>query len=163
MPGALTFVVGDLTEQSVDAIVNAANAALAPGGGVCGAILRAGGMSIFDEAARHGGCPTGDAVATGAGDLPARYVIHAVGPVWTGDSGREDALLAAAHHRALEVAVELGCRSVAFPAISTGVYGFPLGRAAPIAVGAVRAFTDRLDEIRFVFLDEATRAAFAAT
>lgn len=162
MPGALTFVVGDLTAQAVDAIVNAANTALAPGGGVCGAILRAGGVAIFDEAARLGGCPTGDAVATGAGDLPARYVIHAVGPVWTGDGDREDALLAAAHHRALEVAVELGCRTVALPAISTGVYGFPVDRAAPIAVAAAGAFTDRLDEIRFVFIDEAMRAAYAA-
>ncbi len=161
MPGALTFVVGDLTAQAVDAIVNAANDRLAPGGGVCGAILRAGGPSIFDEAARFGGCPTGDAVATGAGDLPARHVIHAVGPVWRGGSNDEEALLASAHRRALEVAVELGCRTIAFPAISTGIYGFPVERAAPIAVAAARAFIDRLEEIRFVFLDEPTRARFA--
>lgn len=162
MPGRLTFVVGDLTTQAVDAIVNAANARLAPGGGVCGAILRAGGPSIFDEAAQLNGCPTGDAVATNAGALPARHVIHAVGPVWEGGANDEEALLASAHRRALELAVELGCRTIAFPAISTGIYGFPVERAAPIAVATAREFTDRLEEIRFVFVDEPTRALFEA-
>lgn len=160
MPGRPTFVVGDLTVQAVDAIVNAANEHLAPGGGVCGAILRAGGSSIFDEAAHIGRCATGDAVATNAGALPARHVIHAVGPVWRGGTDGEEALLASAHRRALELAVELGCRTIAFPAISTGIYGFPVERAAPIAVAAAREFTDRLEEIRFVFMDEATRAMF---
>lgn len=162
MSGALTFVVGDLTAQRVDAVVNAANAALAPGGGVCGAILRAGGPAIFDEAARIGGCPTGGAVATGAGELPAKHVIHAVGPVWHGGGDGEEELLASAYRRALEVAVELGCRTVAFPAISTGIYGFPVDRAAPIAVDTARGFLDRLVEIRFVFMDGATCAAYAA-
>jgi O-acetyl-ADP-ribose deacetylase (regulator of RNase III) len=142
--------------------VNAANTALAPGGGVCGAILRAGGASIFDEAASIGGCPTGGAVATNAGALPARYVIHAVGPMWHGGGDGEEALLASAYRSALEVAVGLGCHTVALPAISTGIYGFPAERAAPIAVGAAQEFTERLREIRFVFLDEAARAPYAA-
>ncbi|HWQ22476.1 MAG TPA: macro domain-containing protein, partial [Gaiellaceae bacterium] len=150
----ITFVVGDLTQQRVDAIVNAANEALAPGGGVCGAIRRAGGDEIFEEAARLGGCATGDAKATGAGRLPARYVIHAVGPVWRGGEAGEEELLASAYRRALEVAAELGCRTVAFPALSTGVYGYPPELAAPVAVRAVRELEDRFDEIRFVFLDE---------
>jgi len=157
----ITFVVGDLTQQRVDAIVNAANEALAPGGGVCGAIRRAGGDEIFEEAARLGGCATGDAKATGAGRLPARYVIHAVGPVWRGGEAGEEELLASAYRRALEVAAELGCRTVAFPALSTGVYGYPPELAAPVAVRAVRELEDRFDEIRFVFLDEAMRDLFA--
>jgi O-acetyl-ADP-ribose deacetylase len=160
MSGAVTFVVGDLTEQRVDAIVNAANEQLAPGGGVCGAIRRAGGDEIFDEAALFGGCPTGDARATGGGRLPARHVIHAVGPVWHGGGAGEEQLLASAHRRALEVASELGCRTIAFPALSTGIYGYPPGKAAPVAVGAVRAFLDRFDEIRFVFLDDELRDLF---
>jgi O-acetyl-ADP-ribose deacetylase (regulator of RNase III) len=156
----ITLVVGDLTEQRVDAIVNAANEALAPGGGVCGAIRRAGGDEIFEECARLGGCATGDAKATGAGRLPARYVIHAVGPVWTGGGARESELLASAHRRSLEVAVELGCATIAFPALSTGIYGYPLELAAPVAIRAVRELEDRFDEIRFVFLDDVLRRPF---
>lgn len=156
----ITFVVGDLTEQPVDAVVNAANEALAPGGGVCGAIRRAGGDEIFEECARLGGCATGDAKATGAGRLPARYVIHAVGPVWRGGDAGEPELLASAYSRSLEVAVELGCRTIAFPALSTGIYGYPVELAAPVAVGAVRALEDRFDEVRFVFLDDAMRELF---
>jgi len=156
----VTFVVGDLTTQHVDVIVNAANEALAPGGGVCGAIRRAGGDEIFDECARLGGCATGDAKATGAGRLPARYVIHAVGPVWHGGEDGEPELLASAYRRSLEVAEELGCRTVAFPALSTGVYGYPTGLAAPVSVSAVRELEDRFDEIRFVFLDDALRQLF---
>ena len=156
----ITFVVGDLTVQEVDAIVNAANEALAPGGGVCGAIRRAGGDEIFEECARLGGCATGDAKATGAGRLPARYVIHAVGPVWHGGGHGEVELLASAYRRSLEVAEELGCRTVAFPALSTGIYGYPPEKAAPIAVAAVRGFVDRFDEIRFVFLDDGMRELF---
>jgi O-acetyl-ADP-ribose deacetylase (regulator of RNase III) len=158
--GAITFVVGDLTEQHVDAIVNAANEQLAPGGGVCGAIRRAGGDEIFDEAAKLGGCPTGDAKATGAGRLPARYVIHAVGPMWRGGSAGEELLLASAYRRALEVAEGLACRTVAFPALSTGIYGYPPEKAAPVAVGAVVPLADGFDEIRFVFLDEELRELF---
>jgi O-acetyl-ADP-ribose deacetylase (regulator of RNase III) len=157
----VTFVVGDLTQQRVDAIVNAANEALAPGGGVCGAIRRAGGDGIFEECARLGGCATGDAKATGAGRLPARFVIHAVGPVWSGGDRGEAELLASAYRRSLEVAEELGCRTVAFPALSTGIYGYPVQAAAPVAVAAVRELEDRFDEIRFVFLDERTRDLFA--
>jgi O-acetyl-ADP-ribose deacetylase (regulator of RNase III) len=157
----ITFVVGDLTQQEVDAIVNAANEALAPGGGVCGAIRRAGGDEIFEECARLGGCATGDAKATGAGRLPARYVIHAVGPVWSGGEAGEGELLASAYRRSLEVAEELGCRTIAFPALSTGIYGYPPELAAPAAVGAVGELEDRFDEIRFVFLDEELRDLFA--
>ena len=156
----ITFVVGDLTAQEVDAIVNAANEALAPGGGVCGAIRRAGGEEIFEECARLGGCATGDAKATGAGRLPARHVIHAVGPVWSGGEAGEQELLASAYRRSLEVAEELGCRTIAFPALSTGVYGYPPELAAPVAVAAVTPFEGRFDEIRFVFLDEAMRRVF---
>jgi O-acetyl-ADP-ribose deacetylase len=156
----ITFVVGDLTTQEVDAIVNAANEQLAPGGGVCGAIRRAGGDEIFDEAALFGGCRTGGARATKAGRLPSRHVIHAVGPVWHGDGAGESELLASAYRRSLEVARGLGCRTVAFPALSTGIYGYPPEKAAPVAVDAVRPFEDRFDEIRFVFLDDEQRALF---
>ena len=156
----IAFVVGDLTAQRVDAIVNAANEALAPGGGVCGAIRRAGGDEIFAECARLGGCATGDAVATGAGRLPARHVVHAVGPVWRGGGEGEPTLLASAHRRALEVAEGLGCRTVAFPALSTGIYGYPPELAAPVAVGAVAPLAGRFDEVRFVFLDEAARRVY---
>ncbi|GIU95020.1 MAG: macro domain-containing protein [Gaiellaceae bacterium] len=159
----ITFVVGDLTEQRVDAIVNAANEQLAPGGGVCGAIRRAGGDEIFEECARLGGCATGDAKATGAGRLPATYVIHAVGPVWRDGLSGEPQLLASAYRRSLEVAAELGCRTIAFPALSTGIYGYPPELAAPIAVAAARELEDRFDEIRFVFLDEATRDLYASS
>jgi O-acetyl-ADP-ribose deacetylase (regulator of RNase III) len=156
----ITFVVGDLTAQRVDAIVNAANEALAPGGGVCGAIRRAGGDEIFEECARLGGCATGDAKATGAGQLPARFVIHAVGPVWSGGGRGEAELLASAYRRSLEVAEELGCRTIAFPALSTGIYGYPPELAAPVSVGAVQPLADRFDEVRFVFLDDALRKVF---
>ncbi len=159
----ITFVCGDLTAQRVDAIVNAANEALAPGGGVCGAIRRAGGDEIFDECAWLGGCATGDAKATGAGRLPAKHVIHAVGPVWSGGGAGEPELLASAHRRALEVAAELGCRTVALPALSTGIYGYPAELAAPIAVGAVREHDGSFDEIRFVFLGETLRDLYAGS
>jgi O-acetyl-ADP-ribose deacetylase (regulator of RNase III) len=156
----ITFVVGDLTEQRVDAIVNAANEALVAAAGVCGAIRRAAGDEIFEECARLGGCATGDAKATGAGRLPAQYVIHAVGPIWQGGDRGEPELLGSAYRRALEVGEQLGCRTIAFPALSTGIYGFPPELAAPIAVAAARPFADRFDEIRFVFLDGATRDLF---
>jgi O-acetyl-ADP-ribose deacetylase len=159
----ISFVVGDLTAQHVDAIVNAANEALAPGGGVCGAIRRAGGDEIFEECARLGGCATGDAKSTGAGGLPARYVVHAVGPVWRGGDHGEPELLASAYRRALEVARDLGCRTIAFPALSTGIYGYPPERAAPVAVGALRTLEDNFDEIRMVFLDDDLRRVFAHT
>jgi O-acetyl-ADP-ribose deacetylase (regulator of RNase III) len=156
----IEYLVGDLTEQRVDAIVNAANEALAPGAGVCGAIRRAGGDEIFDECAALGGCATGDAKATGAGRLPARWVIHAVGPVWRGGGGGEAELLASAYRRSLEVAEGLNARSVAFPALSTGVYGYPFEQAAEVAAAAVVPLAERFDEIRFVFLDDALRRTF---
>ena len=156
----ITFVVGDLTAQRVDASVNAANEALSPGGGVCGAIRRAGGDEIFEECASLGGCATGDAKATGAGRLPARHVIHAVGPVWRGGGHGEPHLLGSAYRRSLEVAEDLGCHTIAFPALSTGIYGYPPELAAPVAVAAVRALEDRFEQVRFVFLDEELRGLF---
>jgi O-acetyl-ADP-ribose deacetylase (regulator of RNase III) len=156
----ISFVVGDLTEQKVDAIVNAANTSLLGGGGVDGAIHRAGGPEILAECRLLGGCETGDAKATTGGQLPARWVVHAVGPVWRGGGEGEAELLASAHRRSLEVASELGARSVAFPAISCGIYGYPPELAAPLAVAAVKELADRFDEIRFVFLDDALRQVF---
>jgi len=132
-------VQGDITRIAVDAIVNAANEGLRGGGGVDGAIHRAGGPAILAECRALGGCATGDAKATTAGDLPARHVVHAVGPVWHGGDRGEDDLLASAYRRSVEVAAELGCSSISFPAISTGIYGFPIERAAPIALSTARA------------------------
>ena len=156
----ITFEVGDLTKQEVDAIVNAANESLLGGGGVDGAIHRAGGPEILAECRTLGGCATGDAKATTGGQLPARWVIHAVGPVWRGGEEGEAELLASAHRRALEVARELGARTVAFPAISCGIYGYPPELAAPVAVGVARELTDAFDELRFVFLDDGLRRVF---
>ena len=156
------FVVGDLTEQQVDAIVNAASESLLGGGGVDGAIHRAGGPEILAESRELGGCATGDAKATTGGRLAARWVIHAVGPVWRGGGAGEAGLLESAHRRALEVARELGARTVAFPAVSCGVYGYPPELAAPVAVGVVGEFEDDFELVRFVFLDEALRDLFAA-
>jgi O-acetyl-ADP-ribose deacetylase (regulator of RNase III) len=156
---------GDITKQSVDAIVNAANSSLLGGGGVDGAIHRAGGPSILQECRRLGGCATGDAKATGAGDLPARFVIHTVGPVWQGGGQGEDELLKSCHLRALEVADELGCRTIAFPAISTGVYRFPVERAAGIALGTTREALDEqhpdIDQVTFVLFSDEHLDAFA--
>lgn len=131
--------LGDITELDVDAIVNAANEQLAAGGGVCGAIHDAAGPELADECARVGTCPTGDARATGGYELPARWVIHAVGPVWQGGNHDEVALLASAYRRSIEVADGLGASSIAFPSISTGIYGFPPALAAQTAVAALRA------------------------
>jgi O-acetyl-ADP-ribose deacetylase len=157
----IAFVVGDLTEQAVEAIVNAANSSLLGGGGVDGAIHRAGGPEILAECRLLGGCETGDAKATTGGRLPARWVIHAVGPVWRGGQEREPELLASAHRRSLEVALELGARTVAFPAISCGLFGYPPEQAAQVAVAAVKPFEDDFEQIRFVFLGEELREVFA--
>ena len=156
-----TLVHGDITLQDVDAIVNAANSGLLGGGGVDGAIHRAGGPAILEECKairkRQGECPTGEAVITSGGQLKARYVIHAVGPVWNGGTRGEDGLLASAYVNSLRLALKHGARTVAFPCISTGVYGFPQDRAARIALSTVVNFVKQrtgIAEVRFVvFLD----------
>ncbi len=159
-------VRGDITGQAVDAIVNAANSSLMGGGGVDGAIHRIGGPTILEACRRiratthPEGLPTGRAVATPAGNLPAKWVIHTVGPVYTAGEDRS-ALLASCHVESLRIADELGARSIAFPAISTGVYGYPLDEAAPVAVDAVRRTSTRVEEVRFVLFDAAAHDAFA--
>ncbi|MER8029490.1 O-acetyl-ADP-ribose deacetylase [Streptomyces bauhiniae] len=161
----ITLVQGDITEQRVDAIVNAANSSLLGGGGVDGAIHRRGGPAILsacrDLRASHygGGLPTGEAVATTAGDLPAEWVIHTVGPVWQGP-GSDPALLASCYRESLRVADEVGARTVAFPAISTGVYRWPVEEAARVAVEAVRAAETGVEEVRFVLFDGGTFGVF---
>ena len=133
-PPTLEAVHGDITRETTDAIVNAANTGLARGGGVCGAIFAAAGPGLTEACAALGGCPTGDARATPGFALPARFIVHAVGPVWHGGDRGEPELLASAYRRALEVAGEVGAASIAFPAISTGIFGYPLEPATAIAV-----------------------------
>jgi len=157
----IEVVRGDITTQDVDAIVNAANSSLLGGGGVDGAIHRAGGPAILAECRTLGGCETGDAKATTAGDLPARWVVHTVGPVWHGGERGEPELLASCHRRSLEVAGELGARSIAFPAISCGLYGYPPELAAPVAIGAARASEGDFDVVRFVLFGDDAYDAFA--
>ncbi|MER6738616.1 O-acetyl-ADP-ribose deacetylase [Streptomyces puniciscabiei] len=162
----ITLVQGDITRQSADAIVNAANSSLLGGGGVDGAIHRRGGPAILQEcralrASRYGkGLPTGQAVATTAGELDARWVIHTVGPVYSQSEDRS-ALLASCYRESLKAADELGARTVAFPAVSTGVYRWPMQDAARIAVDTVRNTPTSVEEVRFVLFDERAYDAFA--
>lgn len=158
---------GDVTLQQVDAIVNAANSCLAGGGGVDGAIHRRGGASIMAETDANypRGCPTGSAVISGAGNLPAKHVIHAVGPIWRGGQHGEAEQLAGAYRRSLELAVEHGCRSVAFPALSTGAYRYPVDQAARVALSTAIEFLNQHGKpalVRFVLFDPGTYGAFAA-
>ncbi|MFJ6833520.1 O-acetyl-ADP-ribose deacetylase [Streptomyces sp. NPDC091209] len=161
----ITLVLGDITRQSVDAVVNAANSSLLGGGGVDGAIHRRGGPAILADCRRlraghYGkGLPTGQAVATTAGDLDARWVIHTVGPRYAPGDDRSE-LLASCYRESLRVADELGARTVAFPAVSAGIYGWPMDDAARIAVETVRAAKTDVEEVRFVLFDERAYEAF---
>jgi len=157
---SLQVVRQDITTLDVDAVVNAANERLLGGSGVDGAIHRAAGPGLLAECRGLGGCPTGDAKATGGHRLPARWVIHTVGPVWRGGGHGEETLLASCYRRSLEVADDLGAASVAFPAISTGVYGFPRERAADIAVDTLRGTPTAVRDILLVAFDDETRALY---
>ena len=165
----IELVLGDITRQRVDAIVNAANSTLLGGGGVDGAIHRAGGPAILDACrairAERGECPTGEAVLTGGGGLPARCVIHAVGPVWRGGDQGESELLASCYRNALRIAASLGFQSVAFPSISTGIYGYPVTLAASTALATVASFLSSEPVapllVRFVLFDPVTFATYA--
>jgi O-acetyl-ADP-ribose deacetylase (regulator of RNase III) len=150
MTDRIAIIDGDITALAVDAIVNAANTMLAPGGGVCGAIHRAAGPELAEACAKLGGCDTGEAKITPGFKLPARYVIHTVGPVWSGGGANEDLLLAACYRNSLALAHTHGLKSIAFPAISTGIYGFPPDRAARIAVRTVHDALPGLPSIEHV-------------
>jgi O-acetyl-ADP-ribose deacetylase (regulator of RNase III) len=156
MTSKIHVVQGDITQQQVDAIVNAANSSLLGGGGVDGAIHRAAGPGLLDECRRLGGCKTGFAKATGGHNLSAKYVIHTVGPVWQGGNAREEELLASCYRSSLQIAAEINARSIAFPAISTGIYGFPKEAAAKIAVKVVSQHAAQFEKLLFVCFDQET-------
>jgi O-acetyl-ADP-ribose deacetylase (regulator of RNase III) len=156
MDARIQVIQGDITKQIVDAIVNAANSSLLGGGGVDGAIHRTAGPELLAECRLLGGCKTGQAKATKGYNLPAKYVIHTVGPVWHGGDSEEDQLLASCYRSSLEVAASLNVRSIAFPAISTGIYGFPKQRAAKIAVNEASASIRDMEKLLFVCFDTET-------
>ncbi|MBZ5511408.1 MAG: O-acetyl-ADP-ribose deacetylase [Acidobacteriia bacterium] len=165
---SITLLTGDITLQDTDAIVNAANEQLAPGGGVCGAIHRAGGPAIWEECARivqqRGPLPTGRAVATTGGRMKARYVIHTVGPVWHGGRSGEAENLASSYRESIRVADELELKSIAFPSISTGIFGYPVELAAAVALHAVAEAvpsSQHVTEVRFVLFDQTTFDAYS--
>ncbi|MGH9315865.1 MAG: macro domain-containing protein [Thermoanaerobaculia bacterium] len=163
MTARIELAMADITTLQVDAVVNAANEVLQLGTGVAGAIRRAGGVSIQDECDSIGTCAVGQAVVTGAGQLPARWVVHAVGPIWRGGNFGEEMLLASAVRAALKRAEEIGARSVALPAISTGVFGFPLQKAADLSIAAARSFASEarsVERIVFCLIDDRSLAAF---
>jgi O-acetyl-ADP-ribose deacetylase (regulator of RNase III) len=160
--GHIRIIQGDITLQRVDAIVNAANSSLLGGGGVDGAIHRAAGPRLLEYCRTLGGCPTGEARISPGFSLPAKWVIHTVGPIWQGGDAEEDRLLASCYRNSLLLAVERGLQTIAFPQISTGVYGFPMRRAAVICIAEMRAFLSRpgsIEEVRCVVFGEASRAA----
>ena len=159
----INVVQGDITRAQVDAIVNAANTTLMGGGGVDGAIHRAAGPGLYLACRKFNGCPTGEARITSGFNLPARYIIHTPGPIWHGGDGDERQLLANSYRNSLRLAEEHGCRSVAFPSISTGVYAFPLDLAAPIALTTIRDFLDTaavVETVTMVCYDPQTLAAY---
>jgi O-acetyl-ADP-ribose deacetylase (regulator of RNase III) len=159
----IRLLQADITTLAVDAIVNAANSSLLGGGGVDGAIHRAAGHGLYDECKTLGGCPTGEARITRGHDLPAKHVIHTVGPIWSGGTHGEDDLLANCYRNSLTLAAQHGLKTIAFPAISTGVYRFPLGRATAIAVSTVAElleFHARIEQVTFVTFGEDAHAAY---
>ena len=161
----IEIIQGDITKQAVDAIVNAANCSLLGGGGVDGAIHRAAGPELLAECRTLHGCETGKAKITRGYRLPAKYVIHTPGPVWRGGTHREDELLASCYRCSLELAAENGCQTVDFPSISTGVYAFPVDRAAGIAIRTIAGFLadhPAVERVRMVCFDSRTRAAYEA-
>ena len=162
----LELVDGDITREDVDAIVNAANSTLLGGGGVDGAIHRAGGPAILEECKKIGGCPTGEAVITGGGNLKAQFAIHTVGPVWRGGNAGEARLLASAYKNSLRAAKEKGIKSISFPSISTGAYGYPIADAAQIALATsiehLKGITS-VEKVRFVLFGESAYRAYQKT